>query len=93
MSLAFLDEGPGAPVRMAYAVGRRTGSAVVRNRVRRRLRAVFADLARPPRCLVPGGAILVAAGPDVVHRTHEELEDDVRSLLVALERRRSSEAR
>ena len=48
--------------RAAYAVGRRVGSAVARNRVRRQLRAVVAELAPD---LAPG-AYLVAyrGGPD-----------------------------
>jgi ribonuclease P protein component len=36
------------PSRVAYAVGRAVGSAVVRNRVRRRLRAIVATLDLPP---------------------------------------------
>jgi ribonuclease P protein component len=50
-----------APPRVAYAVGRRVGSAVARNRIRRQLRAVVAELAAE---LAPG-AYLVAyrSGP------------------------------
>ena len=43
------------PPRVAYAVGRRVGSAVVRNRVRRRLRAAVAEHGAD---LAPGGAYL-----------------------------------
>ncbi len=53
--------GPGAsptdPPRVAFAIGRRVGGAVVRNRLRRRLR----ELARASA--LPGGAWLVSAGP------------------------------
>ena len=41
MTCARLDES--GPPRVAYAVGRRVGGAVARNRVRRRLRAVVRD--------------------------------------------------
>lgn len=58
--------------RVAYAVGRRVGSAVVRNRVRRRLRAAVGSL----EGLAPG-AYLVAAGPDAVGRHYEELREEV----------------
>ena len=44
------------PPRVAFAVGRRVGSAVARNRVRRQLRAVVADLAPD----LAAGAYLVA---------------------------------
>jgi ribonuclease P protein component len=37
-----------APPRVGYAVGRRVGGAVVRNRLRRRLRAIVATLGLPP---------------------------------------------
>jgi ribonuclease P protein component len=45
---------------VAFNVGRRAGGAVVRNRIRRRLRAALAELA--PDELRPG-AYLVGAGP------------------------------
>src|SRR4029077_5956550 len=48
------------PPRVAYAIGRGVGTAVVRNRVRRRLRAAT----RTHRDqLVPGHAYLVSTGP------------------------------
>jgi ribonuclease P protein component len=43
---------------LAFAVGRRTGSAVVRNRVRRRLRAAAREVGLAPRT-----AYLVGTGP------------------------------
>ena len=46
---------------VAFAIGRRTGSAVTRNRIRRRLRAALAELARSGS--VPAGAAVVSAGP------------------------------
>lgn len=45
--------------RVAYAVGRRTGNAVARNRLRRRLRALIGEVAGELR----PGAYLIAAGP------------------------------
>ena len=65
--LAPDDGAPPGPPRVAYAVGRRVGGAVARNRVRRRLRA----LARgsPP----PGGAWLVAAAPGTASASFADL--------------------
>jgi ribonuclease P protein component len=54
--VAWLDDGVAGPPRVAFAVGRQVGGAVVRNRVRRRLR----ELARGSE--LPGGAWLVTAG-------------------------------
>lgn len=51
--------GPARPPRVAFAVGKHAGNAVVRNRIRRRVRAVLTDLAPD---LAPG-AYLVGAGP------------------------------
>ena len=85
---------PGSPLQVAYAVGKRVGTAVIRNRVRRRIRGVLVELARSGELGVPGGALLISPGPEVVRRTPDELRNDVRSLLEALERRRSvAEAR
>ena len=46
---------------VAFAIGRAVGSAVVRNRLRRRLRDELASLARAGR--LPAGAYLVAVAP------------------------------
>jgi ribonuclease P protein component len=43
---------------VAYAVGKRAGTAVVRNRIRRRLRAAVVQQERE---LLPGGAYMLGA--------------------------------
>ncbi|MHB8671039.1 MAG: ribonuclease P protein component [Acidimicrobiales bacterium] len=50
---------PAEPPRVAYAVGRRVGGAVLRNRIRRRLRATIAE----GRSLLRPGAYLIGADP------------------------------
>jgi ribonuclease P protein component len=61
---------PGSPaVRVAYAVGRKAGGAVVRNRCRRRLRAIAAEIAPE----LPPGAYLVKVAPEVTGMHFEEL--------------------
>ena len=52
---------------VAFAIGRPVGSAVERNRLRRRLRAVLAALELPP------GTYLVSAGPAASTLSHQEL--------------------
>ncbi len=73
---------------MAYAVGRAVGNAVVRTRLRRRLRAVVAEGADR----LPSGAYLVSSGPGGPALEFEELK---RAMSQALERatKRPSAAR
>jgi ribonuclease P protein component len=63
--------------RVAFAVGRQVGPAVVRNRLRRRLRALWRD-ATPP-----GGDYLIVTSSSAASATHAELAD---RLSAALER-------
>jgi ribonuclease P protein component len=60
---------------VAFAIGRRTGTAVVRNRIRRRLRAALAEMARAD--LVPAGAAVVTAGPSVATAPFGTVRRDV----------------
>lgn len=57
--------------RFAYGVGRKVGSAVVRNRVRRRLRAAALDIARARP--LPAGAYLVTVRPEAARLPYREL--------------------
>lgn len=84
--MVHLDDGSPSS-RVAYALSKRVGGAVVRNRLRRRLRAIVAEQARDGR--LPAGALLVSAGPEAIRRNPDELRNDVVSLLEALATRRS----
>ena len=88
--MSHLDDDPGGATRLAFAIGRKVGSAVVRNRLRRRLRAIVVELDRSRPSLVPPGALLLSAGPAAVHRTHDELSNDVIRLLEELRDRRAA---
>jgi ribonuclease P protein component len=62
---------PADGVSAAYAVGRSTGSAVVRNRVRRRLRAAIAELAPRP------GTYLVTARAGAADLPYQDLREQL----------------
>lgn len=58
--VAWVPTPPGEPPRLAFAIGRKVGGAVTRNRLRRQLRAAFWELQ-------PGaGAYLVGVAPEAV---------------------------
>lgn len=88
MTVTYLLDPPSdqpLPPRVAYAIGRKVGGAVVRNRVRRRLRAIFAELAGPSQALVPAGAYLVSTGPAVGELQARELKEIVEAALHRIE--------
>jgi ribonuclease P protein component len=63
---------------VAYAIGRRFGKAVERNRARRRLRAA---IALEQALLLPGGTYLVAADRSVMTLPFDTLRGHVTTLL------------
>jgi ribonuclease P protein component len=69
------------PPRVGYAIGRGVGGAVVRNRVRRRLRAATRVHAGE---LLPGHAYLVGTGPAAANRSYAELSSTLGEALRAL---------
>lgn len=75
-----------AVVGLAFALPRRIGSAVVRNRIRRRVRAVFTQLDAE---MIPSGNYLVMARPDAATMPFTSLVSSVAGALEELERRRA----
>jgi ribonuclease P protein component len=72
-------ESPQSGVDVAYAISRRIGGAVVRNRIRRRLRALVDGLDPLPQ----QGSYLIRCGNETGKLTYDELHHH---LLIALER-------
>ncbi|MBI2169204.1 MAG: ribonuclease P protein component [Actinobacteria bacterium] len=70
------------PPRVAYRVGRRVGGAVVRNRVRRRLRVAVGNTADRFR---PGWAYLVAVAPEGARAAGADLQAAIEAALERLE--------
>jgi len=81
ITLFFLPTGDPPFPRVAFTVGRRVGSAVTRNRVRRRLRAIMAE----ERARLEPGAYLLTTTPETATLTYDEMRSTVSSALAALE--------
>lgn len=81
MLAATHPDGPGAPTRLGIVTGRRIGNAVVRNRIKRRLREIG-------RCLHPriagGWDLVVIVRPAIVSEPFAAIDQAVRSALADL---------
>lgn len=92
LRIAFISDETGRR-RCAYALPRRVGNAVVRNRIRRRLRQVFATIEREQASGAspfPSGTYLVSATSMAAEVPFADLLDTARSLLRELDRRGAS---
>ena len=78
---SYVPDSGVAPPRVAFAIGRATGSAVQRNRLRRRLRAILAA------CDVPAGLWLVGADRTATEHSFADLQRSVERLLQAVQGR------
>ena len=89
MSVVHLPALPEEPpvTAVGYALTRRVGSAVVRNRLRRRLRAVVQEVSATRPGGLPAGSLLFSAGPEVTLHSPDELRNDVVRLLDAVDSR------
>jgi ribonuclease P protein component len=70
-------------VRVAYAIGRQVGTAVVRNKLRRRLRAAVRELDRSTGGL-PAGDYLVALRPEATSADYAGLRRDLDAAIRAV---------
>ncbi len=83
VTVTWVPGDPDLPPRVAFAIGRKAGGAVVRNRIRRRLRAITREL----ESQLQPGAYLVGAGGEAGSMSYGELKATVCEALGALERR------
>ena len=81
VSLTWLPGEPSQPPQLAYAVGRPVGTAVRRNRLRRRLQAVMAELAAD----LPPGTYLIGATAGAADLDHGALRQTVTTALAELQ--------
>ena len=71
----------GGPLRVGYTASRKVGGAVVRNRAKRRLRAVAAQVLA--LCGLPGTDYVLVARQDTATRSFESLKSDLAQALRA----------
>jgi ribonuclease P protein component len=88
LTVSFVQGNPSEPPRVAYAIGSKVGGAVVRNRLRRRLRTVVGSLGSQLR----PGAYLIGAAPEAAGFSVEELRATVIQVLPAVGEARSRRA-
>ena len=80
LAVTWVPGDPGTAPKVAYAIGRGVGGAVVRNRVRRRLRAAVYELAPS---LAPG-VYLIGAAPEAASLSFGELRSRLSEALEAV---------
>lgn len=83
-----LDDPAVVPPRVAFAIGRDVGPAVVRNRLRRRLRELVRSATAGEAPLLACGLLLVGARPSAAERSFAELGDEMKFLLEVVTGRR-----
>lgn len=82
MSAHPLDPDAG-PVRVGFIVSKAVGNAVIRNRVKRRLRAAVAEQLTGPLREQPGATVVVRALPPSGQADWDSLKRDLDSALTA----------
>ena len=83
MWCSFVNDPSISPPQVAFAISRAVGSAVTRNLLRRRLRAILGVMH------VPGGLYLFGGQPSMSELTFAELETRAAALLDAAQHSRA----
>lgn len=71
-----------SPARVGFTASRKVGNAVARNRAKRRLRALVAELA--PELALPGWDYVLIARQTLVTCPFNDLRDDLRTAFIRL---------
>jgi ribonuclease P protein component len=76
--------------RVGFVVTKKIGNAVIRNRVKRRLRAIVDTIFPEQECA--GRDYVVIARPQTLTRPHSELKEDLETALQGLHRKMKRES-
>ena len=79
VSITYLEQDSWSRPQLAFAISRKVGNAVVRNRLRRQLRGLFVEA----REVTPAGAYLVSMGPGAARLPFTELRKAMNQALRA----------
>lgn len=85
VSLRHLESDDEEASRLAFVITRKVGTAVTRNRIRRRIRGALQELDSRGRPL-PCGDSLIIVSPKCVSLDYQELLEDMDELLAKLEK-------
>jgi ribonuclease P protein component len=69
LAVSWVPGDPVEPARVAFAIGRKVGNAVIRNRLRRQLRTLLREVVP----VLPAGAWLVGATPGAADLDYDQL--------------------
>ena len=76
----YLPDSTAVPARVGFAIGRPVGGAVVRNRLRRRLRHLLTTDPQP----LGHGVLLIGARPPAAERSFDQLRAELMELLLSV---------
>lgn len=77
MNLLYRTSEGSTTINVAYAVGKKVGNAVTRNRIKRRLRVIIGFYSNR----IPCGNYLVIVRPSIVNKSSEEIRNELGALL------------